>query len=102
MRFRNTYKMVLFDMAEGFTNFESFKSEVERFYHEPDEVEECRWMEAFQELRSGKAQPESPFSSLPKEAPENRPTQITVERLNASGTRFTAADNIPDIYAQAA
>lgn len=102
LRFRNTYKMVLFDMAEGFGDFESFKNEVERFYHEPDNEEERRWTEAFQDLRSGKVKPEPPFSSLPQEAPEKRPTQITIERLNASGSRFTAADNIPDIYAQAA
>jgi hypothetical protein len=102
LRFRNTYKKVLFDMAEGFTDFESFKNEVERFYHEPDDEEERRWMGAFQDLRSGKVQPELPFSSLPHEAPETRPTQITVERLDASSARFTAADNIPDIYARAA
>jgi len=101
-RFRNTYKTVLFDTAEEFTDFDSFKREVERFYHEPDKNEENRWMEAFQDLRSGKLQPEPPFSSLPKEAPENRPTQITVERLDSAGARFTPADNIPDIFARAA
>jgi hypothetical protein len=75
---------------------------IERFYHEPDDVEERRWMEAFQALRSGKVQPEQPFVSLPHEAPETRPTQITVERLDAGSMRFTAADNIPDIYVRAA
>lgn len=100
--FRNTYKTVLFDVAEEFANFESFKEEVERFYHEPDEEEERRWTEAFQDLRSGKTQPEAPFSSLPQEAPEKRPTQISVDRLDVSGTRFTFADNVPDMYATAA
>ena len=102
LKFRNTYKTVLFDMAEEFVDFESLKKEIERFYHEPDDEEERRWTEAFQELRSGKVQPEPPFSSLPQEAPETRPTQISVERLDVDTARFTAADNIPDIYARAA
>jgi hypothetical protein len=102
LKFRNTYKTVLFDMAEDSIDFESLKKEIERFYHEPDDEEEHRWTEAFQAIRSGKVQPEQPFASLPHEAPENRPTQITVERLDVSGARFTAADNIPDIYARAA
>jgi hypothetical protein len=102
LRFRNTYKTVLFDMAEEFTSFDSLKNEVERFYHEPDKEEERRWTEAFQDLRSGKTQPEAPFSSLPQEAPETRPTQITVERLDGSGMIFAASDNIPDLYSRAA
>jgi hypothetical protein len=102
LRFRNTYKTVLFDMAEEFANFDSLKNEIERFYHEPDEKEERRWTEAFRDSRSGKTQPEDPFSSLPKEAPETRPTQITVERLDGSGMIFAASDNVPDLYARAA
>ncbi len=102
LKFRNTYKSVLFDMAEESADYESLKKEIEKFYHEPDEEEERRWMDAFYAIRSGKLQPEQPFASLPQEAPETRPTQITVERLDVTGTRFTPADNIPDIYARAA
>ena len=103
LRFRNTYKTVLFDIAGESASFEAFKLEVERFYHEPDEQEESRWNEAFQDLRSGKVQPDAPFSSLPKEPPETHPSQITVERLDAAGTtRFTATDNVPDLYSRAA
>ena len=102
LRFRNTYKTVLFDIAAESEDFDGFKRETERFYHEPDNEEERRWMEAFQDLRSGKVQPEAPFSSLPMAAPETRPTQIAVERLDAATTRFTATDNIPDLYCRAA
>jgi len=102
LRFRNTYKMVLFDFAEESADFEAYKKEVERFYYEPDAEEERRWMEAFQDLRSGKAQPEAPFSSLPMESPETRPTQIAVECLTAIGTRFTPTDNVPDLFSRAA
>jgi hypothetical protein len=102
MRFRNAYKTVLFDIAEESGDFEAFKKEVERFYYEPDDEEEHRWMEAFLDLRSGRVEPEAPFSSLPKESPETRPSQIAVECLTADGTRFTPTDNIPDLYSRAA
>ena len=102
LRFKNTYKTVLFDIAEEFTDFESFKKEVERFHLEPDDEDERRWEEAFSAFRSGKIQPEPPFSSLPQEAPEKRPTEVKVERLDQCGVRFSTADNIPDIFASAA
>ena len=103
LRFRNTYKLALFDIAAESENFDAFKKEAERFYYEPDNEEERRWTAAFQDLRSGKVQPEAPFASLPIEAPETRPTQITVERLDAtSSTRFTPTDNVPDLYSRAA
>jgi len=101
LRFRNTYKSVLFDIAAESRDFDDFKREVERFFHEPDEEEERRWNEAVRALRSGEAAPEPPFASLPKEPPESRPSQITVERLDVS-KRFTPSDNIPDLYIAAA
>lgn len=102
-RFRNSYKTVLFDIAEEVSNFEEFKQEVERFYYEPDEEEERRWMAAFLALRSGEVVPEPPFfSELPKEPPEKRPTQIAVERLDKANSRYTTTDNVPDFFAFAA
>ena len=82
LRFRNRYKSVLFDLAEGMESYEKFRGCVEEFYLQPDNEEEARWMGAFHALRSGKVQPEPPFfCTLPKEDPDKRPTQITVERL---------------------
>jgi len=102
LRFRNAYRAILFDIAEEAVDFDSFKKEAERFYQEPDNEEEGRWIEAFQAIRSGKVEAEAPFSSLQKIAPETRPTQMTVECLNAQGARFTPADNVPDLYCRAA
>lgn len=99
LRFKNRYKEVLFDIAEESKDFDAFRKEVERFYYEPDPTEEERWEKAFEAIRSGKVKPEPPFSELPKQAPEIRPTQITVERLDhLKGQRFTPSDNIPDTY----
>lgn len=102
LKFRERYKSVLFDFAEEYNDFASFKAEVERFYNEPDLEEENRWTEAFRKLRSGEVTPEPPFSALPKEDPENRPTQITVQRLDAKQQRFTPTDNVIDHLSRAA
>lgn len=98
LRFRNRYKEILFDMAAEFRTFESFKQEVERFYHEPDAYEERRWQDAVAAIRSGSLAPSPPFPDLPREAPERRPSQITVERLDSEGKRFMPSDNVPDTY----
>jgi hypothetical protein len=101
-RFRNRFKEVLFDIAEEAQNFLVFNSEVERFYYEPDIEEEKRWTAAFEVIRSGNVLPEHPFSSLPKEPPETRPTGITVERLDNCKSRYTPTDNVPDRFVFAA
>jgi|SRR5271154_4637560 len=97
LRFRNAYKNLLFDLAEEAVNFDFFKHSVEQFYSQPDKEEEAAWLGAFNALRSGKAIPDEPFfAQLPKEDPEKRPTQITVERLDQEHTRYSPTDNVPD------
>jgi hypothetical protein len=98
LRFRNTYKEVLFDIADEHRTFEALKQEVERFFYEPDPEEERRWEDAVIAIRSGNIIPPLPFSDLPREAPENRPTQITVGRLDGEHKRFMPSDNAPDMY----
>lgn len=100
VRFRNRYREVLFDMAEEFRTFEALKEEVERFFYQPDEdeEEERRWEDALGRVRaSSQALPE-PFRELPREAPESRPAQITVERLDGISKRFKPSDNVIDSY----
>jgi len=100
LRFRNAYKNLLFDYASDAATFDLFRHEVESFYQQPDLEEEANWLEAFRALRSGKAAPEDPFfASLPKEDPEKRPAQITVERLDRENSRYTSVDNVPDYVA---
>ncbi len=98
LRFRNKYKEILFDIAGERRTFETFKQEVERFFYEPDTEEERRWEDALTAIRSGSLTPPPPFSELPKEAPETRPSQITVERLDGQSKRFMPSDNVPDTY----
>lgn len=100
LRFRNSYRMVLFDIAIESSDFGTFKAEVESFF-EPDEEEECRWKEAVEAIRSGEIQPEPPFSSLPRQAPESRAATLSVERVDA-GKEFAASGNILDRYEIAA
>jgi hypothetical protein len=102
LRFRNRYKEVLFDIAGEHRTFEAFKKEVERFFYEPDFEEERRWEAAVNKIRSCNLEPPPPFSDLPREAPESRPSQIAVERLDGSSRRFMPSDNVPDYSAIAA
>jgi len=100
-QFRDRYKTLLFDIADEAADFEAFKNEVERFYTQEDSEEENRWVAAFQEIRNGRVGIEAPFTALPKESPEKRPTGVSVLPLHQM-KRFTAMDNIPDSYEFAA
>lgn len=99
-RFRTRYKEVLFDMAQDSRDFDQFRSAVEQFFYEPDadSEDEHLWEEALKVIRVTKCNPPEPFAHLPREAPESKPAQITVERLNRADARFKPSDNITDTY----
>lgn len=99
--FRNAYKNVLFDFAESAASFEAFKECAERFYALPDADEENRWLEALQAIRAGSVQIDALLKDVPKEAPENRPSFISVQPMHEI-KRYTATDNVPDSLAAAA
>lgn len=98
LRFRNRYKETLFDIAHENHQFDDFKTEVERFFYEADEEDERRWEDSLRAIRTNNVTPPEPFASLPRESPESKPAQITVERLDAEGKRFMASDNVRDTY----
>lgn len=100
-RFRNRYKETLFDIAQESDDFDAFKAEVERFFYEGDEDEQL-WEDALKAIRAGGIAPPEPFSDLPREKPEFKPSQIAVERLDRADKRFVASDNVTDTYLQAA
>jgi hypothetical protein len=97
IRFRNRYKEVLIDIAGECRTFDAFKEEVERFFYEPDLQEEHRWESALNNLRSRDAALPPALADLPKETPERRPSQITIERLDLPNRRFMPSDNVPDM-----
>ena len=97
LRFKNRYKEVLFDVANEAGTFEAFKQEIERFFYQPDPAEEQRWEAALKAIRGGQEVPQ-PFSDLPRQAPEDRPTAVAVVRLDAEHTRFMPSDNTLDRY----
>jgi len=97
-RFRNGYKEVLFDIADEYRTYDGFRQEVERFFYEPDPEEERRWEDALAAIRASAEAHPPPFSELPREAPERRPTQVTVERLDGQSKRFMPSDNVVDAY----
>ena len=99
-RFRNRYKEVLFDLAEENSTFDSFRASVEQFFYEADgdSEDEQSWEQALQAIRAAKGTPPAPFDKLPLEAPETKPSQISVERLNRADARFKPSDNVTDTY----
>src|SRR6266568_699758 len=100
LRFRNSYKEVLFDMAQESRTFEDFRGAVEKFFYEADEdgEDERLWEQALSNIRAGRCTPPDTFAKLPREAPETKPSQISVERLDRQGTRFMPSDNVSDTY----
>ena len=99
LRFRNSYKEILFDIAQESHKFQDFKAEVERFFNEPDSDNQDQqlWENALKAIRSASNPPPEPFSHLPRQTPEANPTHIKVERVNAD-TSFKPSDNVADAY----
>ncbi len=99
LRFRNRYREILFDIAGEQRSFESFRQELERFFYEQDLEEERKWEDALARVRSATQDQPPPLAELPKELPETRPTQITIERLDGEvRKRFMPSDNVLDTY----
>ena len=98
LRFPNRYREIVFDIASECRTFDLFKEEVERFFYEPDPEEERRWEDAVAHIRSSNLAPPPPFSNLPREAPETRPSQIAIERLDGVSKRFMPTDNVSATY----
>jgi hypothetical protein len=98
-KFRRRYKEILFDIADECRDFESFEKEVKRFFLEPDSEEERRWEDAVSKVRSENLLPPQELTDLPKESPETRPSQITIERLDGAETkRFMPTDNVRNTF----
>ena len=96
--FRSRYKETLIDIAQENQTFDDFKAEIERFFYEADPEDERLWEQALTAIREGNMAPPEPFSALPRESPESKPSQITIERLDGEGKRFMPSDNVTDTY----
>jgi len=99
LRFRESYKYVLFDLSEDLESFESFQGEVYSLFRQHNEIEEECWETAFKNMRDGNVPTDGYFSTLPTQAPENHPTLYKVERLDQPESKLKSADNIADFVA---
>jgi hypothetical protein len=52
--FREAYRSVLFDLAHTAGSYETFKREVEAFFHQTDEPTTAEWSQAVLEVRQGR------------------------------------------------
>jgi len=102
-QFRAAYWGVLADMAEESSTFDEFESRVRRFFEEndADNEDERLWEAALASIRGACCEPPAPFSKLPRSSPEQSPSFIRVERVDAEAkdTRLTPSENVPDVYA---
>lgn len=103
LRFRNSYKEILFDIAQESATFEDFESEVQRFFQEndADNEDERTWEASLAAIRDGGCKPPEPFANLPRRSPESSPSFMKVERVDeqAKDKRLMPSDNVPDVYA---
>ncbi len=102
LRFRASYKETLLDIAQESESFELFKEQVENFFSEVDaDDEDARlWERALASIRTNCIAPPEPFSKLPRESPESKPSQVTIERLDTKNN-FVPSDNVADMYSLA-
>jgi hypothetical protein len=106
LRFRNSYKEILFDIAQESQTFEDFATEVQRFFNESDadNEDERLWEAALGSIRSGACNPPKPFANLPRRSPDTNPSFIKIERVDAEAkdVRLMPSDNVADSYAYSA
>ena len=65
-KFREDFRLILFDLAEESTSFEDFKNRVERFFNEVTEDTLAEWKETVQAVRDGKVVVGKEAATLPK------------------------------------
>jgi len=104
LRFRTSYKEILIDLAQETKTFEEFEAQVKRFFEEndADNDDERRWEIALASTRSsGCGAAPAPFSNLPRLSPEQSPSFMKIERLDAEAkeVRLMPSDNVSDVYA---
>jgi hypothetical protein len=103
LRFRNSYKEILFDIAQETSTFDEFRAEVVHFFEEndADNEDERAWESSLAAIRGAICAPPAPFSNLPRRSPESSPSFLRVERVDvqAGDQRLMPSDNVPDVYA---
>lgn len=82
LRFVETLKGVLADLAADVTSIQDFETQVKTFFCEKDGKEEARWLEASAAIRSGTLVPEAPFSALPRQSSES-PRFVVVQEIGS-------------------
>jgi hypothetical protein len=101
--FRNRYKETLFDMAEEFSSFLTFRSAVQSFFAEEDKQEEDRWEKALEFLRQNEKSITGPFKEMPRKLPGDYKVGIRIDRLEKKNkAQLTPANNIQDSLSKVA
>jgi hypothetical protein len=92
MKFCESFKEILEDIAFDKKNFHDFEAEVKSFALCNDPNEEKVWLETREEIRNGRLQPEGPFNAL-KRITDDPEVTVSVTRLDLEKSFDVAADN---------
>ncbi len=92
LKFCDTFKQILEDIAFDKHDFQSFESEVKSFVLAADASEQKEWLNARESIRSGQIQPEGPFKDL-KRITTDPGVMVTVSCLDVKKSFEVAADN---------
>lgn len=93
--FRQTFREILFDLAEGAKDFESFKVTTEKTLGEINGPMVERWLMAVETIRANPAVIEDPVQKLPRVA-ANEPVMFEVVQI--AQPAHSTADNRADQY----
>jgi hypothetical protein len=92
LKFCESTKQILEDIALDKSDFSSFETEVKQFIFDNDATEEAEWLQARDAIRNKEVQPEGPFNSLQRITTEPI-VSVKFEILDVLNTFEVAADN---------
>lgn len=93
--FRQTFREILYDLAEDYPGFQSFKAETERILGEVNDPMRERWDSAVERIRADRASMEEPIKSLPVVQAQETTAEFRVLQLVPANS---SANNRIDKY----
>jgi hypothetical protein len=88
--FRRVYTLVLHDIAYSARNYDEFRADVQRFFHETNVPTEKEWLSAVEEVRKGHVNVDLPVQ--PADSP--RFVEVTLQETRATQSRPVNAERV--------
>jgi hypothetical protein len=101
MRFRQTFREILFDIASSVEEFSEFSHETERFIREVNQPENEDWWKAVEEVRSKGLIPDPDVEGYRREQAETD-VRVTVKDITCRRDLYSSEQNQTEEYFSAA